>query len=91
MVTTKWNRIDEADGNRQHSLLEARWAGILQSGAKLERYKEKEDAGRIVGDFLPTLYSSEVDIRKLVAEITRHRPLWKNIWSTVAASIGHRK
>lgn len=65
IVTTKWGRLSDEEGEMRYRLLEDRWSHILSGGSRVYRFKKEEDAWTILSNFLTQIESgNQLDFEK---------------------------
>ncbi|TEB21457.1 hypothetical protein FA13DRAFT_1819511 [Coprinellus micaceus] len=65
IVTTKWGRLSDEEGEMRYRMLENRWSHILSGGSRVYRFKKEEDAWTILSSFLTQIESgNQLDFEK---------------------------
>ena len=59
IVTTKWGRLSEEEGEMRYRMLENRWSRILSGSSRVYRFKKEEGAWGILDSFLTQIESGD--------------------------------
>jgi hypothetical protein len=74
LATTKWTKVDQKSGSLRQEELESRWKQLISGGSKVDQFKERADAWKIVNNLLSILENeTKLDLEKELSELRKSR------------------